>query len=65
MLTDTGYQGLQKRHANSHMPKKKTKKHPLTPEDKHQNNQLSSQCALNENVNGVAYSEKFYNQRRS
>ena len=30
VLTDTGYQGLQKIHANTWMPKKKSKKNPLT-----------------------------------
>ena len=29
-LTDTGYQGIQKLHPNSDLPKKKTKKNPLT-----------------------------------
>ena len=32
--TDTGYQGLQKIHANTESPKKKSKKNPLTKEDK-------------------------------
>ena len=30
VLTDTGYQGLHKLHANSALPKKKSKKSPLT-----------------------------------
>ncbi len=33
-LTDTGYQGIHKLHQNSELPKKKTKKNPLTKEDK-------------------------------
>lgn len=49
-ITDTGYQGIGKLHYNSELPKKKTKKHPLTKEDKRKNRQLSSQRALNENV---------------
>ena len=36
-VTDTGYLGLQKIHANTDMPKKKSKKNPLTPADKEQN----------------------------
>lgn len=53
VLTDTGYQGLQKLHANSSLPKKKTKKHPLTKEDKKANHALSSKRVLNENVIGM------------
>jgi hypothetical protein len=34
VLTDTGYQGFQKVHQNTDMPKKKSKKNPLTTEDK-------------------------------
>ncbi|KJV97124.1 DDE superendonuclease family protein [Orientia tsutsugamushi str. UT76] len=29
-ITDTGYQGIQKIHNNSELPKKKSKKNPLT-----------------------------------
>jgi len=53
VLTDTGYQGLHRLHPHSRLPKKKTKKHPLTREDKLRNKQLASQRALNENVIGV------------
>lgn len=49
-ITDTGYQGIGRLHYNSELPKKKTKKYPLTKEDKRKNRQLSSQRALNENV---------------
>jgi hypothetical protein len=50
VLTDTGYQGLQKIHANTSMPKKKSKKNPLTKEDKKQ--KLSAERVPNENVIG-------------
>ncbi len=53
MLTDTGYQGLQKLHKNSSMPKKKSKKHPLSNEDKRKNRELSKKRVLNENVIGM------------
>lgn len=53
MLTDTGYQGLQKLHKNSSMPKKKSKKHPLSNEDKRKNRELSKERVLNENVIGM------------
>ena len=52
-LTDTGYQGIQKLHQNSALPKKKTKKNPLTKEDKKKNRELSSERVLNENVIGM------------
>lgn len=69
VLTDTGYQGLQKIHANSELPKKKTKKNPLTAEDKQKNKQLSSQRALNENVIGMLkrfkiIADKYRNRRK-
>lgn len=50
VLTDSGYQGLQKIHAKTQMPKKRSKKNPLTKEDKRNNRQLSSDRILNENV---------------
>ena len=52
-LTDTGYQGIYKFHQNSELPKKKTKKNPLTKEDKKKNRELSSERVLNENVIGM------------
>ena len=36
-LTDTGYQGINKLHHNSELPKKRTKKNPMTKEDKKKN----------------------------
>lgn len=68
-LTDTGYQGLQKIHANTSMPKKKSKKKPLTKEDKKQNRELSAQRALNENVIGSIkrfkiVADKYRNRRK-
>ena len=50
VLTDSGYQGLQKLHAKTQMPKKRSKKNPLTLEDKRNNQKLSSDRVLNENV---------------
>jgi hypothetical protein len=40
---DTGYQGIQKRHSNTDMPKKKTKKKPLTKEEKKKPKNFSKQ----------------------
>lgn len=42
---DTGYQGLQKKHDNSEIPKKRSKKKTLTAEDKKQNREISSNRA--------------------
>ena len=33
-ITDTGYQGIQKIHRNTELPKKRSKKNPLTTQDK-------------------------------
>ncbi len=49
-LVDTGYQGIQKLHGNSEHPKKKTKKKPLTKEDKKQNQRISSIRIAIENI---------------
>ncbi len=52
MLTDTGYIGYQKMHSNTEMPKKRTKFHPLTDDEKKRNKELSSLRVLNEHVIG-------------
>lgn len=52
-LTDSAYLGLQKLHARTQMPKKKSKKKPLTKEDKKNNAKLSSERVINENVIGL------------
>jgi hypothetical protein len=49
-LVDTGYLGIQKIHGNSVYPKKKTKKTPLTKEDKKQNQLISSVRITIENI---------------
>lgn len=68
-LTDTGYLGLQKIHSNTSMPKKKSKKRPLTCKDKLINRKLSSQRVLNEHVIGKIkrfkiISDKYRNRRK-
>ena len=68
-LTDTGYQGIHKFHQNSELPKKKTKKNPLTKEDKKKNRELSSERVLNENVIGMIkrfkiVADRYRNRRR-
>ena len=42
LLADSGYQGLQKLHSSTDIPKKATKKHSLTKTDKARNHELSS-----------------------
>jgi len=69
IITDTGYQGLQKIHANTVMPKKRSKKNPLTAEDKKKNRELSSQRVLNEHVIGKIkrfkiISDRYRNRRK-
>ena len=47
---DTGYQGIKKQHSNSELPKKRSKRNPLTKEDKIQNQKISSSRVLIENI---------------
>ena len=68
-ITDAGYLGIKKFHGNSELPKKKTKKNPLTKEDKRNNQQLSSDRVLNENVIGMLkrfkiIADKYRNRRK-
>lgn len=42
LITDTGFQGIQSLHTNTLMPKKGSKKHPLTIEEKQNNRLISS-----------------------
>lgn len=68
-LADTGYQGINKLHANAELPKKKSKKNPLTKEDKRKNQLLSSERVLNENVIGMLkrfkiIAERYRNRRK-
>jgi len=66
---DSGYQGIEDIHANSEIPKKKTKLHPLTKEEKAKNRQLSKERILIENINAKIkvwkiMSEKYRNRRK-
>lgn len=68
ILADTGYQGLQKRHANTELPKKRSKKIKLTKEEKEQNREISSKRVVVENVIGSVkrfriLSERYRNRR--
>ena len=52
VLVDSGYQGLQKSHEKTSLPKKKSKHSPLSKEDKRDNRELASKRAQNEHVIG-------------
>ena len=56
-VNDSGYQGLQKIHANTELPIKKRKKYSLSRDDKEYNKKLASERSLNENV--IASIKKF------
>ncbi len=56
-VNDSGYQGLQKIHANTELPIKKPRKSSLSKDDKIYNKKLASERAINENV--IASIKKF------
>jgi hypothetical protein len=69
LLTDSGYQGIKKIHANSEHPKKKSKKNPLTKGDKKNNQELSRDRVANGNIIGMLkrfkiISDKYRNRRK-
>jgi DDE superfamily endonuclease len=69
VITDTGYQGIKKLHNKSEMPKKKSKKNPLTQEDKRNNKKLARERVVNENVIGMLkrfkiIADKYRNRRK-
>ena len=56
-------------HSKSELPKKKSKKKPLTKEDKKKNRELASERVANENVIGMIkrfkiISDKYRNRRK-
>lgn len=66
---DTGYQGISKIHTNSELPKKRSKKNPLTKEDKQRNREISSERVPNEHAIGFVkrfriLSERYRNRRK-
>jgi hypothetical protein len=67
--TDTGYQGVQRIHKNAVLPRKKSRKKPLSKEYKAFNHRVSSERALNEHVIGHIkrfgiVSDKYRNRRK-
>ena len=68
-LTDSGYQGIDKHHANSQTPKKKSKHHPLTDAQKASNREIARQRIGCEHVIGRLkvfriLSERYRNRRK-
>jgi len=68
-VTDSGYTGIKKLQKNSRLPKKSSKKKPLTQEEKRQNQKISSERVVNENVIGSLkrfkiISDKYRNRRK-
>lgn len=66
---DTGYIGISKLHKNSLLPKKKSKKNPLSVQDKRNNRKLSAQRILAEHVIGKVkifkiLSDRYRNRRK-
>ena len=51
-LADSGYQGLEKLYKNSQTPKKKSKHHPLSEEEKARNREISRQRIFCEHMIG-------------
>lgn len=51
-VTDSGYTGIKKLQKNARLPKKSSKKNPLTKDDRKENRKISSERVLNENVIG-------------
>jgi len=67
--TDTGYLGIAKLHPNSRQPKKRSKKHPLTKEDRRLNREVSRERIMNEHVIGALkrfriISDRYRNRRK-
>jgi len=68
-LADTGYLGINTMHANSQIPAKKSKLHPLTPEQQAANRELASRRIFCEHVIGRLkvfriLSERYRNRRK-
>jgi len=66
---DNGYQGIAKIHGNVDIPKKRSKKNPLTNDDKKQNTSKSSKRVVIENLIRELkifriISEKYRNRRK-
>lgn len=69
VLADTGYLGINTIVSNALIPHKRSKKHPLTTEQKTENREISSKRVLCENVIGSVkrfriIAERYRNRRK-
>jgi hypothetical protein len=69
ILADTGYLGIHHLHEHSTIPKKKSKKHSLTEEEKKENREVSKERIVVENVLCMLkrfriLSDRYRNRRR-
>lgn len=68
-IVDTGYLGIKRLQNSTLLPKKRSKKMPLTKEEKQTNRQISGKRVLNENVIGKIkrfkiLSDRYRNRRK-
>jgi hypothetical protein len=69
IITDSGYTGIDKIHENSIFPKKRSKKTPLTKEERKANKKIAALRVLNEHIIGRikvfrVLSSKYRNRRK-
>ncbi|MDE5060893.1 transposase [Wolbachia endosymbiont of Drosophila tsacasi] len=69
ILADAGYRGMQRIDKNVELPHRKTKKNPLSKEQKRENRALSSQRVMVENLIGLLkrfkiISDRYRNRRK-
>ena len=66
---DSGFQGIGNYHSNSEIPKKKSKKNPLTTEERANNQRIARERILIENINAKLkvfkiLAQKYRNHRK-
>ncbi len=68
-VADRGYQGLRRRHAKTSLPKKRSKKAPLSASDRERNRAISGERVACENVIAMLkrfkiIADRYRNRRR-
>lgn len=68
-IVDSGHTGIKHLQSSSQLPKKRTKKNPLTKDEKQMNRKIASERVLNEDVIGRLkrfriLSDKYRNRRK-
>jgi len=69
VIVDTGYQGLNKLHIKTSIPKKRRKNQPLSKQERKDNQEISNKRVVIENVIGMLkrfriLSERYRNRRK-